>query len=67
MNPLASQITGTWPEPSPAPVVQLLRKGSGTLDGLRPGRWKVELQGMNADGKERIVEVKAGETATVDF
>ncbi|MEZ6036232.1 MAG: carboxypeptidase-like regulatory domain-containing protein [Planctomycetota bacterium] len=61
-------------EPS-TPVMQMLRKGKGTLDGLRPGRWKVRLQVMNRGGgdqggdgdNERTIEVVAGETVQVDF
>ncbi|MCB9877742.1 MAG: carboxypeptidase regulatory-like domain-containing protein [Planctomycetes bacterium] len=55
-----------------APVMQMLRKGKGTLDGLKPGRWKVQLQTMQrgaADGgpAEQTVDVVAGETVQVDF
>lgn len=51
-----------------APVMQMLRRGSGTFDGLRPGRWKVVMAGAGGDeGDGKIVEVVAGETATVAF
>src|SRR5262249_55555524 len=51
-----------------APAFVILRKGAGTLDGLRPGRWKVEIGGMgDAPPEPQIVEVVAGETASVAF
>lgn len=47
---------------------QILRNGKGTLDGLRPGRWKVEILAMDGGQREpRFVEVVAGETAEVQF
>lgn len=50
------------------PVVQMLRNGSGTLDGLRTGRWRVSLRSPNGDAESpREVDVTAGETATVAF
>jgi hypothetical protein len=46
----------------------MLRQGTGTLDGLRPGQGKVR---VNRNGEEaeqtRVVEVVAGATATADF
>lgn len=60
--PLDGDATGV------APAVQMLRNGSGTLDGLRPGRWRVELMtGMQSTQEPRFVEVIAGETVTVAF
>jgi hypothetical protein len=53
-----------------APVMQILHKGKGTLEGLLPGPWKVELHDMGAGNnarEPRTVEVKAGETAVVEF
>ncbi|MCA8973845.1 MAG: carboxypeptidase regulatory-like domain-containing protein [Planctomycetes bacterium] len=55
---------------SVAPVMQILRRGKGTLDGLRPGKWEVEYRGMSRGDQppqKRVVEVVAGETTTVDF
>lgn len=56
-----------------APVVQMLRKGKATLDGLRPGSWVVKVEGPGRNGAneetalEKTVTVVAGETAEVDF
>ena len=48
------------------PVLQPLRRGSGTLQGLRPGRWKVERMGMaGPEGQPQFVEVVAGQTVSV--
>lgn len=54
---------------STPPVVQMLANGSGTLQGLRPGRWRVSLVRPAATGglQTRDVDVTAGETATVAF
>ncbi len=50
------------------PVVQMLRNGTGTLDGLLPGRWRVSLRTPNGDKQQpRDVDVVAGETVTVAF
>jgi hypothetical protein len=50
------------------PVVQLLRNGAGTLDGLRPGRWRVEILMPGGEpGEPRFVDVVAGETAAAAF
>jgi hypothetical protein len=54
------------------PVTQILRKGKGTLDGLRPGTWEIEYHGMdagdaNAPERKRTVEVVAGQTLDVDL
>lgn len=52
------------------PVIQMLRKGKGTLEGLRPGSWELEYQGMDRGGdepKKRTVEVIAGQTIEVDL
>ncbi|HZN38575.1 MAG TPA: carboxypeptidase regulatory-like domain-containing protein [Planctomycetota bacterium] len=50
------------------PVVQVLLKGKCTLEGLRPGAWRVEYDSNAGSGAlARTVEVVAGETATVDF
>ncbi len=61
------QADGTV-EAGVAPVSQLMRNGKCTLDGLRPGRWKVEVRGMQSSQREPLfVEVAAGETATLNF
>lgn len=49
-------------------VTQIMRNGKCTLDGLRPGRWKVELRGLEGNPREpRFVEVVAGETVTANL
>ena len=49
-------------------VSQMMRNGKCTLDGLRPGRWKVELRGLEGNPREpRFVEVVAGETVTANL
>jgi hypothetical protein len=59
------------PDASAAPVTQMMRRGGVTLDGLRPGRWKVLLTAPGGEARDarepRIVEVTAGETATLAF
>jgi hypothetical protein len=51
------------------PVFQILRNGKCRLDGLRAGRWKVELvvPGEGTAKQTRLVDVVAGETARVEF
>ncbi|MBL8752720.1 MAG: carboxypeptidase regulatory-like domain-containing protein, partial [Planctomycetes bacterium] len=58
------------------PVVQMLRRGKATLDGLCAGTWELEAGGMggnrgNGGGgeepKRRTVEVIAGQTIDVDM
>jgi len=52
------------------PVMQMLRRGKGTLDGLRPGTWEIEVQGMRREGeaeKKRTVEVVAGQTLELEM
>jgi hypothetical protein len=51
------------------PVVQMLRGGEATLDGLRPGRWQIELRGLGGDqpAEPQFVEVVAGRTVEVTF
>jgi protocatechuate 3,4-dioxygenase beta subunit len=41
------------------PVMQVLRKGKGTLEGLRPGTWEIELENMDVSAR-----VASDETAT---
>jgi hypothetical protein len=54
--------------PGVPPVMQILRRGAGTLDGLRPGRWRVEILLPGGDPREpRTIDVIAGETATAAF
>jgi protocatechuate 3,4-dioxygenase beta subunit len=55
-----------------APVVQMLRRGKGTLDGLRPGSWEVTVEGAGMRGaegepKKQRVEVLAGQTVEIAF
>ncbi|MCU0865950.1 MAG: carboxypeptidase-like regulatory domain-containing protein [Planctomycetes bacterium] len=58
------------PEAATAAVMQVLRRGRGTLDGLQPGRWRVELVQLPPTGaaaESREVEVVAGQTAAIVF
>lgn len=56
------------PDPSTPPSIQALRRGTGVLENLRPGRWKVERMGMRgAEGEPQLVFVVAGETAELNF
>lgn len=54
-----------------APVTQLLRRGKGTLDNLRPGLWEIELMvdDKAAENQKRkaTVEVIAGQTVDVSL
>lgn len=46
------------------------RKGRGTLEGLRPGTWEIEcetMEGGEESSRKQTVEVKAGQTVTVEF
>jgi protocatechuate 3,4-dioxygenase beta subunit len=54
---------------APPPVFQMLRRGKGTLDGLRPGPWEVGIQGAGGGGERpaQRVEVKAGETVELNL
>jgi hypothetical protein len=54
-------------DPEVAPAFVILRKGEGMLDGLRPGRWKVQVGGSGGEAPEQVVDVVAGQTATVGF
>jgi hypothetical protein len=55
-------------DPAVAPVMQMLRNGAGTLDGLQTGRWRVSLRMPNGEAPSpRDVDVVAGETVTVAF
>jgi hypothetical protein len=69
-TPFAS-ARATWDGPEAdgvAPVMQMVRSGSATLDGLRPGRWRIAVSGPNGGiGEERRVEVKAGGTVELSF
>lgn len=58
------------------PVMGMLRRGEGTLDGLRPGRWEISMPDMGNRGgdanaqtpeRKKIVEVVAGETVEVEL
>jgi hypothetical protein len=50
------------------PVQRMLLKGKCTLEGLRPGAWRVEYDSSRSPTPVvRTVEVVAGETATVEF
>jgi len=49
-------------------VVQVLSNGTGTLSGLRAGRWRVDILRPGAENRQsRDVDVVAGETTTVAF
>lgn len=49
------------------PAMQPLRGNNTTLSGLRAGRWKVELVGLNGAGEPKEVDVVAGETVEVSL
>lgn len=50
------------------PIVQMLRSGSGTLDGLAAGRWRVTLQVPTGESPApKDVDVVAGETVELAF
>ena len=50
------------------PTMQMLRDGTATLSGLRPGRWTVTLRGQDVpEMAPRTVEVVAGSTVDVQF
>src|SRR5690606_9217140 len=50
------------------PVGRRLRDGAAVLDGLRPGRWRVALQGRDLGGvAPREVVVEARVTAQLQF
>ena len=77
-NPFAVVVATFVGDGDPvAPVTQLLRKGKGTLDGLRPGTWRLTVQGMGNrgngggndedEGEKRTVEVVAGQTVEVQM
>jgi hypothetical protein len=62
---------------APPPVMQMLRKGKGTLDGLRAGPWEIEFDGPDTDAsaaggaaegsRKRRVDVVAGQTIEVEL
>lgn len=48
--------------------MQVLRRGEATIDGLRPGTWRIELiAGLDGVKDSRVVEVVAGQTVDVSF
>lgn len=49
------------------PAMQPLRGNNTTLSGLRAGRWKVELLGMNGPGEGKEIDVVAGETVELSL
>jgi hypothetical protein len=54
------------PDPAVVPVVQLLQRGSGTLQGLQPGTWQLELVEVLGGGRPRgEVGTNAGRTVVV--
>jgi hypothetical protein len=56
------------PKAGVAPVMQMMRKGQCTLDGLRAGRWRVEVMLPSAtENESRVVDVAAGQTSEVTF
>lgn len=71
--PMFGGVTATWAGDegeNVAPVMQMMRKGKATLEGLRPGRWKVKIEGPGREGAEdeaheQTVDVVAGETVEV--
>ncbi len=65
----------TWAGPAPAdgkdPRARdaMLRRSRTTIDGLLPGRWRVELKGLGAseDAQPQFVEIQRGKTARATF
>jgi hypothetical protein len=57
------------PDPSVTEAMQMMTRNGVTLEGLRPGRWRVSLVtgADGAGGESRTVEVVAGATAKVAF
>jgi protocatechuate 3,4-dioxygenase beta subunit len=61
----ATKVTADGaPDPGVPTESLFLRNGKGTMDGLRPGRWRIEVLGMDGRaGEPQFVEITAGETA----
>lgn len=56
------------PRADVGPEMQMLRRGEATIDGLRPGSWRIELvAGLEGVKDSRVVEVTAGQTVEVSF
>jgi hypothetical protein len=56
------------PRADVGPEMQMLRRGEATIDGLRPGSWRIELvAGLEGVKDSRVVEVAAGQTVDVSF
>ena len=56
------------PRSDVGPEMQMLRRGEATIDGLRPGSWRIELvAGLEGVKDSRVVEVAAGQTVDVSF
>lgn len=56
------------PRADVGPEMQMLRRGEATIDGLRPGSWRIELvAGLEGVKDSRVVEVTAGQTVDVSF
>lgn len=68
---LTAKVQWAGPPSDAAPKDRegLLRRGRATIDGLRPGLWRVSLDGTGLpdDLQPRTVEVGAGESPKVDF
>lgn len=39
-------------DPAPAPALGVLRRGKGTIEGLRPGTWEITLESMESLGSQ---------------
>lgn len=65
----AQKLLADGSKDASVPVVnQVLRGGRVTLDGLSPGRWQVEVRGMDGGARQpAIIEVVAGETAVLQW
>lgn len=68
----ALAVTASWSGPDggtvPDNVSGVLKRGRVTLDGLTPGRWKIELEGPGGSEPEaQFVDVVAGETHRIDW
>lgn len=72
----ALTVQASWAGGEPAPPGAagerdaLLKSGRALVDGLPPGRWRFVLDGASgvaATALEQFVEVRAGETARIEF
>lgn len=69
----AMSVTAKWAGAGAAPLdrsehTAMLENGRATLDGLAAGQWRITLDGTaGAKDQERVVDVQAGRTASIEF